>query len=635
MKLSRVKWIVCLTVCLATTLVAGMALFLREPVLIHWYSHQLENVDDTEKWGVARRLEDLGVKGAKVAEDWYLSRLSTTIDRERREAALSLGRLGSVKAVPRLLESLAGQERFPWLSSGSWPLFYVSGLKSIGPPAVSAIRRGAKAPATVIRFTDLLLTMGLDARVAIPALGRILTRQHTHEVHDGHCDSLTGELHQRLLRELDQAMQSLVRIAGGAGPGAREALRTLIDRTAPDPTCQRRLTRVLLHSGFVPRAVAKAVRSVEESSEHGRDFKETIASLVRRLALSTDPERALVAYLLDGCLSDFYFVRSWSAHTLHEMIAEDQRLGRTVIPSLIAELRHRVPSVRVRAFYALRRVGPALEPNSTIFREVVAAFSDALNDPHSTIRREASRALLEIAPEVASEVAIPSLRELLEAPDAASRSFAAAELGHVLGVLGKPPPPRLFAALRDPEAGVRLDAAVALGRIAPDEVLPFLVCELREPDWLSREAVFGVLRVIGPAAGPAVPELIPCLKDPSLRVRTLAVNALASIGVGAAAAVGPLVDVLESPDEDVPTRLLRRSAASALGAIGRRAAPAVPALEAALADEDRELQKCAVGALGWIGPAAVSAVPLLRQLPLDSFLQDSVPEALRRILVEE
>ncbi len=62
---------------------------------------------------------------------------------------------------------------------------------------------------------------------------------------------------------------------------------------------------------------------------------------------------------------------------------------------------------------------------------------------------------------------------------------------------------------------------------------------------------------------------------------------------------------------------MRRIAAFALGKIGPAAKEAVPALIAALKDEDKDVRVYAASALGHIGPAAKEAVPALEAAARD------------------
>ena len=88
-------------------------------------------------------------------------------------------------------------------------------------------------------------------------------------------------------------------------------------------------------------------------------------------------------------------------------------------------------------------------------------------------------------------------------------------------------------------------------------------------------------------------------------------DSLGRIGV---AAVPDLLAVINDRTEQIE---LRRQAVSILGRIGPPAAEVpgtIPALEAALTEDDEQLRKAAAAALGQMGPAASAAVPELMQI---------------------
>jgi HEAT repeat protein len=175
---------------------------------------------------------------------------------------------------------------------------------------------------------------------------------------------------------------------------------------------------------------------------------------------------------------------------------------------------------------------------------------------------------------------------------------------------GEPCDPDNSDFIKDPERDVRAAAAGALGTTKPDpeSVIPDLVACLRsEPDRRCLAAAYA-LEALGE---PAVPALIGLLKEGDVKVRWAAVSALSGIGPGAKAAVPALVEALRVPDREARERVaealagvgpeavetltralrdrdpkVRGGAALALEGLGERAAPAVPALIAALSDPE-------------------------------------------------
>ncbi len=241
--------------------------------------------------------------------------------------------------------------------------------------------------------------------------------------------------------------------------------------------------------------------------------------------------------------------------------------------------------------------------------------------------------------------------------------------------------------LKDADPSVRWNAAHALGtlRAEPSRVVPALVEMMRTESgttpisehlmppshveseyypigyyhlgWNERDgesarlaAVHG-LRLFGPRAAAAVPELVRILreeKDPRLLWYTAA--AVGEIGPKANAAVPPLIAALGSTlaatgrpvtyahfggfgisKEDGPIRL---AAAVALGSIGPDAREAVPDLTRALTDADSRVRGEAAASLGAIGPDSGPAVPALAHLAVaeaDDQIADLAAEALGSI----
>ncbi|MFQ5794128.1 MAG: HEAT repeat domain-containing protein [Candidatus Bipolaricaulia bacterium] len=183
----------------------------------------------------------------------------------------------------------------------------------------------------------------------------------------------------------------------------------------------------------------------------------------------------------------------------------------------------------------------------------------------------------------------------------------------------------LIKALQDDEdAGVRAEAAFALGAIGPEaqEVVPVLAEALRDEDEFVRFGAAFALVEIGPAA---VPALVETLRDEDAGVREEAAFVLGEIG---SAAVPVLVEALQ--DEDV---LVRATAAEALEKIGPDAKDAVPALIEALQDEDWRVRTNVAWALGNIGLAARDAVSALVQAlqDADEHVRRAATEALKKI----
>ena len=108
-----------------------------------------------------------------------------------------------------------------------------------------------------------------------------------------------------------------------------------------------------------------------------------------------------------------------------------------------------------------------------------------------------------------------------------------------------------------------------------------------------------------------VKELIITLKSEKVTERAAAARILGELGPAAKEAVPDLEAALADPDKDV-----RRCAARSLGDIGKAAKPAVPALGKTLKDPDAPVRQASAYALGRIGDPA--AKPFLEAAKKDT-----------------
>ncbi len=155
----------------------------------------------------------------------------------------------------------------------------------------------------------------------------------------------------------------------------------------------------------------------------------------------------------------------------------------------------------------------------------------------------------------------------------------------------------LAAALADPLAGVRAEAARSLGRVG------------------------------GPAAG-AAPALAGMLGDPDETVCCVAAGALAEVGGDEGAAVEALAGLLARENAAV-----KEAAARALGALKKKAAPAAARLVPLLHDREEAVRAAAAGALAQVGPLPEEAKTLLVEgmQSKDSMVRAQTAEALAAI----
>jgi len=120
-------------------------------------------------------------------------------------------------------------------------------------------------------------------------------------------------------------------------------------------------------------------------------------------------------------------------------------------------------------------------------------------------------------------------------------------------------------------------------------------------NFLVRRRAAETLARIGPAAAPAVPELIDALSDDQYAVHKAAENALTRIG---APAVSALTRGLSTRNEQ-----LRRRIVSILGHLGPSSAPAL--VQTLRKDESSFIRLSAIESLGQLQPLPVTVVPAL------------------------
>ena len=144
--------------------------------------------------------------------------------------------------------------------------------------------------------------------------------------------------------------------------------------------------------------------------------------------------------------------------------------------------------------------------------------------------------------------------------------------------------------------------ALVLHPVQSDGEIEALVNKLRSPDAAMREEAAVALGKMGRRAQSAIPALGAALTPiGENEVPARAAEALASIG---AAAVPELIKSLRSHNELVAPLIVE-----ALAEVGP---DAVQALSTAVNDDDRFLREAAMDALGQIGPPARQATPCLR-----------------------
>lgn len=268
-------------------------------------------------------------------------------------------------------------------------------------------------------------------------------------------------------------------------------------------------------------------------------------------------------------------------------------------PAFRASLGDPDPLTRHNAAVGLAGTAPALEVFPTLFAEVGTPFGQSLSErPQSTLRKvieqqSNDRRLMPLLVDGLKPVnnpaqrafaaqalgfltplpreAIGPLGAMVRDPEPDVRTNAV----YTLTRLGQQPnggpavTPALLVALKDPEPGVRKVAASSFRSMeaAPRGAVAALVAALRDPSAEVRaEAAFGLMGFHSPPAREAVPALSAAFgQDPDRQVRINAARALGLMGPAAKDAVPALRSGLRDPDESV-----RSAAAEALQGIEPR-----------------------------------------------------------------
>jgi hypothetical protein len=193
---------------------------------------------------------------------------------------------------------------------------------------------------------------------------------------------------------------------------------------------------------------------------------------------------------------------------------------------------------------------------------------------------------------------------------------------------------------KDAEATVRVEAALALGRMGEDgkDAVPVLAKVLRgDKDERVRQVAARSLLQMMPHAKKALQALVEALEDSSGPTRAAAAEAIKALGEEARSAAPRLLEYVvkgKGKKEDAPARMY---AVLALGRIGRDAPKTVPALAAVLGDsaEGMAVREAAAESLARYGVdaqiAAKSLAAALADTKNDGSLRLASAKALAKV----
>jgi HEAT repeat protein len=289
-------------------------------------------------------------------------------------------------------------------------------------------------------------------------------------------------------------------------------------------------------------------------------------------------------------------------------------MGPDAIPALLTVLDKGQPTARQWALHALGQIGCG-DP------DVLARFTAALDDPAT--HAWAATNLPRLGP-----AALPVLRKALNHRDAGVRAQAADALGR-FGPYARPAVENLRARLRDEDAEVRALAALALWAV--DRRAEGLVGPLADGVPLGRNLSpvrsLAVLGSLYPRPREAEAVLLKTLRHGHPLARRNAVWAVAKHPADRAAVVRALLD-MSFKEKEV---FVRQEVLLALAGVAPESEQVLLVLAKALGDKNPALRRTALHALGKLGANIGPVLPAVQRLLKDPALQFEAAHLLARL----
>jgi HEAT repeat protein len=221
----------------------------------------------------------------------------------------------------------------------------------------------------------------------------------------------------------------------------------------------------------------------------------------------------------------------------------------------------------------------------------------------SWVRTEAAKTLGRLGPKAAA--AVPELAAVLVKMRPDELSTLQESIARSLGEIGHPATPALPALAKASGRNIDIDRTIAISIrqivASGDEFdLVALVAQLKSKDETIRLRAVKAIARLGPNARLAAADVYTTLADIDRDVRHAAVATIQAILPNekpSPAIIKVYVLDLQDPDETIRLR-----AAKVLGRFGQAAVSAVPALEAALDDSDKDVKRAVIEALTRISP---------------------------------
>ncbi len=396
----------------------------------------------------------------------------------------------------------------------------------------------------------------------------------------------------------------------GKSREARETAARALGLVFPDPAVAVPALRTLL-----------AAKDPAERRAAARGLLSLIEVVTRLISLTeSQTGRAAGGATFDDVVSAVRLVAPAAGRGLKDSDIEVRRLSATALEQGTGTLMNRIPNPRGGEMEALTREKTNVPQLVQALTEVGPILTEALRDPDPQVRLQAQRALehigsarqrvLQLQGEPrgvpgatplldALRLSIPNLRADLAHPDASVR-LGAVEVLETLGPAASPAIPELIRGLGDRNVFVRWATARTLGKIGssgPEFATRGLARLLFDPDLDVRLAAATALQHYGPAASPAVPDLVRSLGASDAEMRMATLRTLDAIGPNAKNSIPAIAGTLADPDARV-----RLVAAEVLGKFGPLALGAEEPLRRALSDSNPDVRRVASESLLTILP---------------------------------
>ncbi len=433
-------------------------------------------------------------------------------------------------------------------------------------------------------------------------------------------------------KDSDLRRQAALALAG-VGPSAEETV-SLLGLTLKDPNANVRLAALSALQAIGPdsaratddllgslkdkvpsvrRASATAIATIIPQAEPGR-IEKAVKALAAALQ-DSDPEvrrRSALALGTIGARAESSVAalgeasRAPQSPIRHEAASALGRIGAKAIPELTRNLEHADPTVRAFGAEGLQLMGYRAKP-------AFGALCKLLLDKDQFVWQRTAATLRATDPE--PHDILPILKQSLAADnDISRRAWAVQWLAEIGLGIDKPHTKEavalLTAALADDGAGVRSQAAFALGNIGAEatSAIKALQGKVGDPDGNVRlQAAIALGKIDPRAAREAIPVLLQALTVKAPRYggegfNKEVANALAAIG-----AVEPLLEALGKTDDEA----VRAGVTFALVRMGPRAKGAFKHLQSALQNREASVRQRSAYAMQAILPDPKEAVPVL------------------------